>query len=259
MQQLTFVFSILLFVVILFSCKTKAPKVVPETEFTKAQKIVDQSIKTHGAHLLSHAILEFNFRAKEYVAIHKGTDFQYERRFIDKKGQKIKDVLTNNEFYREENGQRISLTEKQKTGWSGSVNSVHYFVQLPYRLNDGAVIKKYVGESTIKSRKYDKVEVRFQEEGGGKDHDDVYMYWFDQTTHTMDYLAYNFLVNGGGARFRAAYNARIVDGIRFVDYINYKPKEDSRDVFNFDQLYEKDALKELSRINTENIRVTLTQ
>lgn len=259
MLRLAVIFSILLLVIFLLSCKTKAPKAIPETAFTKAQRIVDQSIKAHGANLLNHAILEFTFRAKEYVTTHKGAEFQYERRFINKDGKKIKDVLTNEVFYRSENEQQISLTEKQKASWSGSLNSVNYFVQLPYRLNDGAVIKKYVGESTIKGRKYDKVEVRFKEEGGGEDHEDVYMYWFDQNTHTMDYLAYNFLVNGGGARFRAAYNPRIIDGIRFVDYINYKPKEDNRDVFNFDQLYEQDDLKELSRIDTENVRVRLNQ
>ena len=123
MLRLTFLLVTILTITTLFSCKTNAPKAAPETEFTKAQRIVDQSIKAHGADLFKNVIIEFTFRAKEYVATHKGANFQYERHFVDKSGKKIKDVLTNNEFYREEDAQRISITEKQKASWFGSVNS----------------------------------------------------------------------------------------------------------------------------------------
>lgn len=255
MRILYFLFFVSVLLSVLNSCKTTLPNKTKATPISKAQQIVDQAIQKHGAHLLSHSIVEFDFRGKAFKASLKGSAYQFERSFSDKSGKQIKDVLNNEEFYREENGQKISLTDKQKAGWSGSVNSVHYFVQLPLRLNDPAVIKKFVGEAMIKGEKYDKVEVRFKEEGGGRDHEDVYLYWFNQNTHTMDYLAYNFLVNGGGARFREAYNVRIVDGIRFADYINYKPKTDNRNVTEFDQLFEQDGLEELSRIDTENIRV----
>ena len=51
------------------------------------------------------------------------------------------------------------------------------------------------------------------------------MYWFNKETFKPDYLAYDFHTDGGGVRFRKAYNERYVDGIRFVDYENYKPRD----------------------------------
>ncbi len=86
--------------------------------------------------------------------------------------------------------------------YSNSVNSVAYFALLPFRLNDAAVNKRYIGTSEIKGEPYFEIEVTFQQKGGGKDHDDVFIYWIHQQHFTMDYLAYSFIVDGGGTRFR---------------------------------------------------------
>lgn len=77
------------------------------------------------------------------------------------------------------------------------------------------MIKEYVGEVTIKGEPYHKIMVTFQQVGGGKDHDNKFYYWFHKENHTLDYLAYSKF----GNRFRAAYNIRIVNGIRFADYV----------------------------------------
>ena len=145
------------------------------------------------------------------------------------------------------------MTEKKKRAYSNSVNSVHYFAFLPSFLNDAAVHKTYVGETTIKGKAYYKIRVTFDQEGGGDDHDDVYMYWIDKEDYSMDYLAYSFHVNGGGVRFRSAYNARNVEGITFQDYVNYKHDKETP-VENLDALYEEDKLIELSRIELKNIQ-----
>ena len=71
----------------------------------------------------------------------------------------------------------------------------------------------------------------------------------------MDYLAYNYLTDGGGARFREAYNVRQIKGVRFADYINYEPEPETREVERFDSLYNEGKLKELSRIDTEDVVV----
>ena len=239
--RICFAFSLIFCLGISCSSNQSAKKLLNPAE-QKAQEIVDRAIAAHGGKKYQKASIEFDFRKRHYKSVRDKGQYQYERTFTDKEGAAIRDVLTNEEFYREVNGQRKTLTDKERNSWSGSVNSVHYFVQLPALLNDPAVIKTYAGESSIKGKQYHKVEVRFRKEGGGRDHEDVYMYWFDQSTHTMDYLAYNFLVNGGGARFREAYNIRVVNGIRFADYINYKPKADQRDVAQFDQLFENIAI-----------------
>ncbi|MCB0609821.1 MAG: hypothetical protein KDD12_19025, partial [Lewinella sp.] len=144
---------------------------------------------------------------------------------------------------------------KDSSAYANSVNSVIYFALLPYFLNDPAVRKTYLGKTTIKGIAYHKIGVTFGAENGGKDFQDQYIYWIRQDNFTLDYLAYNYIVDGGGARFRQAYNLRPVNGLLIADYINFKPKSDSRDVVRFDRLFESDSLEELSRIVLENVAV----
>ena len=73
----------------------------------------------------------------------------------------------------------------------------------------------------------------------------------------LDYLAYSYRVNGGGMRFREATNERVVNGVRFVDYNNYKAKNASTKLENLDKAFENSELKKLSEINLENVQVKL--
>ena len=134
------------------------------------------------------------------------------------------------------------------------VNSVVYFALLPYGLNDQAVNKIYVGQSTIKDEVYHKIKVTFNQEGGGEDFQDVFIYWVGEDDHKVDYLAYSYETDGGGIRFREAYNERVINGVRFVDYVNYKPK-DIQDLEVLDQEFEKGNLEELSKIELTDIKV----
>ncbi len=228
-----------------------------EPELDQASKIVNAAIERHGGELYTKSFVEFDFRNRHYTSRREGGKFTYERIFEDEENNSIRDVLSNDGFFREINGEKTELPEDRIKAYSNSVNSVLYFVLLPYYLNDGAVNKTYLGESTIKGTEYHKIQITFDEEGGGKDHEDVFVYWFNKETYTLDYLAYNYIVEGGGARFREAYNVRTIEGIRFADFINYKPIPDTKDVTTFDKLFEEGQLKEVSRIDSENVRVEL--
>ncbi len=221
----------------------------------EAQKIVDKAISAHGGEKYKDLTVEFDFRKRHYKAERKDGHYTYERIFTDKSDQKIHDILNNDTIIRTINGKQVHLNEKQISGYSNSINSVIYFVLLPYFLNDPAVMKDYLGEESINGSNYKKVKVTFKQKGGGKDFEDEYIYWFNNETYTMDYLAYNYRVNGGGARFRSAYNIRTIKGIRFADYINYKPIEKTLDVNSFGELFQNQGLEQLSKIETENIIV----
>lgn len=226
------------------------------TEIDSAQQVVDRAIARHGGDLVENSRIEFDFRKRHYVATRRGDQYTYERIWRDTTtGQQYRDVLSNAGLYREIDGQRVSLSAKDSAAYARSTNSVIYFALLPYFLNDPAVRKTYLGITDIKGRPYHKIKVTFVQEGGGRDFEDEYIYWIHRDDYTMDYLAYNYIVDGGGARFREAYNVREIDGIRFADYINYEPQPDSREVAAFDSLFTEGNLKELSRIDTENITV----
>lgn len=246
-NSVTKVFT-LFFLVLLIGC-SKAPT---------AQQIVDRAIQVSGVDQLHHAAASFAFRDKNYGYQKDGGRFEYTRTQTDSTGTVIKDVLTNDGLTRYIADTVANITEKKRDAYANSVNSVIYFAFLPLWLNDGAVNKTYVGEATLKGKNYHQIRVTFEEEGGGKDFEDVFYYWFDVDDYSMDYLAYKYNTDGGGMRFREAYNARQINGVTIQDYRNLKPK--TKGSVNFDQIgqaFEEGALTQLSTIDLEEIQITI--
>lgn len=223
-----------------------------EKDLTSAEKLIFETIDAHGGERYDNAYIMFTFREKNYTFKNVGETFEYTVSF-EKDGKAIHDILNNEGIVRSIDGKTEQLTEKQKASYSESLNSVIYFATLPNKLRDKAVNKEIVGETKIKGEDYDVVEITFNEEGGGKDYDDTFHYWINQKTKLVDYLAYNYSVGKGGVRFRSAYNQRVVGGILFQDYINYKANIGTA-LFDLPKLWEEGKLEELSRIETEDVK-----
>lgn len=186
----------------------------------KAETIVRQAFAAHGGEHADRVKIGYDFREYHYTIILNGGLFQYERERPDSAGY-IRDVLNNDGFYREIDGVRVDLPEETAADYSFSLNAVSYFVLLPFKLTDDAVQARYLSEATVKGEPYHEIEVTFRQEGGGIDYQDRFVYWFHRDRHTMDYFAYDFETDDSGTRFREAYNARTVGGIRFQDYLNF--------------------------------------
>ncbi len=223
-----------------------------QQKMTKEQGIINDAIKTHGGILYGQANYNFVFRDKNYSFKHDDGKYTYTLQ-QKKNDREVFYELNNDSFTRSVNGVASNLSEKDKIRYSNSLNSVIYFALLPYRLNDQAAIKSYKGVIKIKGKSYHAIEVKFNEKNGGTDHEDIFMYWINEQTKTMDYLAYEFHVNGGGVRFRNAYNPRNVDGIRFQDYENYSAPTGTK-LTDLPALFEKGNLKLLSKIELEKIQ-----
>ena len=221
-----------------------------------AQQIIDKTIENAGGAKYKAATIQFTFRDVKYSSQRENGNYQLTRTSTDSLGE-TRDVLTNLGFERYANGTKLILLDSTATKYANSVNSVHYFVQLPHGLNDPAVNKELVGEAEIDGQQYYEVKVTFAKEGGGTDHEDEYMYWIAKEGFTVDYLAYKFYTGKGGIRFRKAYNPRMVNGIRFVDYENYKLEPwEAVDLQNVDELFKTGKLELLSKIETEAISVS---
>ena len=246
------VLTAILVSVLSLSCGTSEKK-------SEGEKIIEKSIEASGGENYVNAEIDFTFRNRRYKSKRNGDIFQLERIVKDSAGNTTHDVLSNEGLKRFVNSKAATVPDSMVTRISDGVNSVHYFVQVPFVLNSPAANKELLGEDEVEGETYYEVKVTFREEGGGTDFEDEFLYWIHKENFTVDYLAYRFFTNDGGIRFRKALNPRVVEGIRFVDYQNYKAKEFSTPLRDLDSLYEAGKLEFFSDIQTENISVSINK
>ena len=258
-------FYIILLPLLFFNCKSKevntpSKEIAMEVQvpiqkpiqISKGDSIINKAIEAHGGKLYDKANYSFIFRKKKYTFKNEDTGYSYSVEFKDDSDSQVIDKLENGNFERSINGKIIKLSEKETDNYSNALNSVIYFTTLPFKLNDVAVNKKYIGSTSIKDSNYHVVKVTFNKEGGGKDHDDQYYYWINHNENTVDYFAYNYSVNGGGVRFRSFYNRKNIDGIIFQDYINWKaPNKTPLD--GLPSMFENNKLVKASTIENTQI------
>jgi hypothetical protein len=225
------------------------------------EAIIRRAIDAHGGDHLDGKRITFDFREYHYTIVLDGGWFQYERERPDSIGY-LHDVLNNDGFYRHFDGRRVELPEERSAAYFSSLNSVAYFMLLPFKLEDRAVRTRYLSATEIRGEPYHEVEVTFAPEGGGRDYQDRFVYWFHRDEHTMDYLAYDYVTDETGTRFREAFNAQTVGGLRFQDYYNYTSEEivaPGDSIERFDALFEADRLDLVSTIEANNLTVESIQ
>ncbi|MEZ4901898.1 MAG: DUF6503 family protein [Spirosomataceae bacterium] len=214
----------------------------------KAKKIIQTCIEAHGGNHYQDFDVSFDFRKFRVHLQQTGSQFTYERETKDSLGNVTQDILTNTTFVRNLNGKPQELSEKDTDKYREGTNAIAYFVLLPFKLSEPAVVPAYLGESTLEGQKYDKVKVTFQKEGGGKDHEDVFCYWINQSSHTLDYLSYA----NGGPRFRKATKRDTVGGMVFQNYENYEILDKTLATSEYDKAFNGGKAKLLSTIEQSN-------
>jgi hypothetical protein len=216
-------------------------------------QIIVKAIEVHGGDKFLSSTVSFDFRNKSYTVARSQEKYIYTRSFQDSSGF-VQDSLVNSVEFTRHIDSELQVTNKEWADkYASSINSVLYFFQLPYLLRDPAVITTDRGTSQILDKVYQLVEVKFKQENGGTDFDDIYMYWFDQQTGQLDFFGYNYQVDGGGTRFRKAINRRTVNGIMIQDYINYRPKDKFPELTSLVTSYQNNELIKLSEIVNEEV------
>ena len=243
-----FSFQKIVFPIFLFFLSCQSPK------SENAQEIIQKALHQSGVDKSSFSV-DFDFRDYHYTLIRKPSFYSFSRSTIQKDVE-VKDVMTSSKpLQRFIDGKMILLSDSLQRVYSNSLNSVMYFFQLPKPLQDTAAINELVGADVIHGETYWTLKVTFKEEGGGEDFQDEYRYWINQKNHEIDYLAYNYLTDGGGTRFRRAVNKRKIEGIFFQDYVNYKPFQKFEQLDSLPSLFEQEELQQVSLIENKNIRV----
>ncbi len=248
--------TLALLTVLMFSCNNETKKT--KTENLSANEIIDKSIEVSGGECFANSDIGFDFRDKTYASKRQGGKYLLLRVTVEENNDSIFDILSNESFERFINDEVIKLEDSIAKKYAASVNSVHYFSVLPYGLNSSSVNKTLLGEEQIKSKDYYKIKVTFKEEGGGEDYQDVFIYWIDRDDFKVQYLAYSYNeVDGKGMRFREVYNERYKNGLRFVDYNNYKAESDALELSELGRAFENNQLELISKIQLKNVTVNL--
>jgi hypothetical protein len=236
----------ILILFLIFSCGKPS-----KTNDSKAHAIVADCAEVHGGKNYEKFDISFDFRKFRYRISQNGEKFRYERSTKDSLNNVTVDVLTNESFERKINGIKQDLSAKDEGRFREGTNSIAYFVLLPYKLLDKAVNLEFISSTEIEGQNYDKIKVWFDKEGGGKDHDDVFCYWINQKTKTLDFLAYD----NGGPRFRKVIKRQTVGGIVFQDYENYELADTTLRTDEYDAYFIAGKAKLLSKIEQSNYKI----
>lgn len=217
-----------------------------------AESIIQKSVDFHFGK--NDPSFSFSFRGRSYSIKYAPNKFKYICEYTDSLGAH-KRVLNNKGYNEYLDGYILNLPAKDSISHGESVNSVCYFNLLPLTLQEPAVNAELMGMESIENKTYHKLQIGFDQNGGGVDFQDIYYYWLDTADYSLDYLAYSFVDGNGGTRFRKAMNQRKINGIRVQDYLNFKGPSAPDSLAFIKDLFLADQLKVLSKIEVTEIRV----
>ena len=220
----------------------------------RARKIIRRAIETHGHDRFANIEVSFVFRGTRHRMTRRDGRFEYER-WAPEGSTTVHEILDNDGYRALANGRSLTLPSRVRTARSSSLNSVVYFASLPFVLQDPAVRAQALASAVIKAKTYDTVEVRFVEEDGGVDHDDVFRYWFERQSGRLRYLAYRFHTGRGGVRFRVATDWPRSDGVTFVQWDNFGVDDKTISLASLPSRWAEGRLPKLSTIRLDEIVV----
>ena len=220
--------------------------------------VVDRAIEHHGGEIYRHSETELDLCSKsgcfDVTARLDGDRWAYT--VSGKSGssqlrvRSAHDALT---VHRDGAEETVAAGKEQRfRDWA---MARVYFCFLPFRLNDPSVYKQDFGLVDWDGRRLHKVKVTF-EAGTSTDAGDQYMYWFDPETARLEHFAYSYDDNGGGIRFREAVRYRRVGGLLFFDQENHGIDGPGLSVDAIDAAYVRDAMRHVSTVRLEHIRVS---
>lgn len=231
------------------------PPSVAVRERADVDALLAAAVEAAGLHEPEALEIRFQFRGTPYRLWLDGRRSVYERQVRSDTGVPRTERLEGDAFTASVGGKPLPLSSEQAGALRRSLNSVAYFALMPRPLEDDAVIATSLGATTLGGLSWDTIDIRFREEGGGDDHDDVFRYWFHPETHRLGYLAYTFATGKGGVRVRKVVGAHEVDGVVLLDWVNHGRNGQGLTIDDAVRDLEAGTLPQLSTIALEDVQV----
>jgi hypothetical protein len=219
------------------------------------EDVIRAAIDRYGGDAFDQVAVRWEFRGVPFEVHRDRGLFRYQRTVADSLGRAHVEVMENDGTWIEVDGVRQEVDEATVRRIESAVNSTVYLGFLPFRLDDSAVRLQDLGTGEVAGESYRKIQVTFQEDGGGRDWQDRFVYWFREGDWTLDYLAYWEAVDPPVTRFRRAMNRREVGGIVVQDYENFTAEDDAVDISDYDRLFEEGRLTLVSVIEFDEVNV----
>ena len=227
-------------------------------EAQEIEEIIEKTIELAGGENYKRATISFNFRDYTYKSERNGLEFSLERQFTEG-SDSISDVVSNTGFQRYVNDSLRIIPDSLLVRMNKEIKTVHYFAHLPYGMDNRGLSKELLEEARIEGEPYYQLKMTYGQGASGVAGHDEFIYWIHKENFSLDYLGYKFVEEEDGIRFRAAYNPRVINGIRFVDYRNYISRKSDIELAELDELYESGKLELLSSIETEILKVEVRE
>lgn len=237
---------------------------VAGAEETSRPDIVDRAIRFHGGDLYESTATSLELCSKSgcfhvrasLAATDGGVEYDFDVRGATREGERrVRSTHASVELWLDGAAQTIPAGDAQRyRDWA---MARVYFCFLPYRLADPGVHHTDQGTEQWGERTLHRVKVTFAE-GSSTDADDEYVYWFDPETGRVEQFAYSYATNGGGLRFRRAFDHRRVGGILFFDQENLGVEGPDLSVDQIDSEFVEQGMRSISTVELRNIRVEPT-
>lgn len=239
----------------LSACQRPAPQGDAE-----ALALIDRARTHHGSALLDRAEMRFSFRGTPYRIWRDEDAFRYTRTTTDSLGRTVEEVIDNDGTRRLVDGAEVALDAAEAGRVGESINSVVYFATLPAKLTDPAVRARLLAPDRVSGEDYDRIEVTFAQDGGGKDHQDRYVYWL-RSDGEIGYFAYSYAETPGdtaraatGTRFRVPIRSQRVAGVLVQDWRNLSA--DSLDqIERFGDAFDERRTFEVSEVILDDVSI----
>lgn len=218
--------------------------------------VVDKAVEAHGGKLFeaSETTLEMCSKSGCFDVRSRVDGGRFEHEVTGRVSDGVRRVVSTNDrvdvFL---DGKPVEVAEGKAQAYRDWAMARVYFCFLPYRLNDPGVRKQDLGVEEWDGRSLRRVRVTFPA-GSSTDADDVYVYWFDETSGRLALFAYSYSGDPGGLRFRRLKNYRRVGGLLFYDQENLGTEDPDVDVDALSPSTVK-TLRAISEVELRNIEV----
>lgn len=219
-----------------------------------ATALLSKTMEAHGAAAFYDSQIEFYHEISKYTVNYSRegrTNNSIERRVnnIDYKATYTNGLM---QYY-------INDSLQPSTSYNNKILNTRldaflYTFSIPHVLNTNDVNASLLADATINKSTYYSLDIKFKEIEGV--YDDHFILYIDPQTYLIKYMAIDHLITGEVIQFRRYINFRTIQDIVFSDYYIFTPSDNSAELHNLFERFNRRDITEKGKVVLDSIRIT---